>query len=151
MFKNISNDLIVMNKLILFSNNILDEDIDINMFKNYLYETNDFICNTLNILWSDFLKNDELIEKENFIKSYYFVIKRFQKFLFRFNDLINKNKNYALFENEEINNIINFNQEKINVIRDNKYNISSISSINQYINEEEYSKLLEKEDNEFSS
>jgi hypothetical protein len=146
MNKNSSNNLILVNKIILFTDNVLNENSDIIFFHDYIASANSFIHISLVKLWNEYLKNIEDLEKENFLKSYFFTLKRFQKYLHKVKNSIDSNVKFKIFSIEEIEKMITINQEKISLIRANNYRIKSNDNKEQYINAEEYSFLLEKED-----
>ena len=127
--------------MILFYNNLIEEDIDLYLYLNQLDYNILCINNLLDELWDELLKKIDENKYENIIKTYYFTLKRFHKFLFDIKSKI-YNLNYTkLLEN--INNILNEIQKKISLIRDNKFQIKSGQFTKQFINEEEYALLLE--------
>ena len=126
--------------MILFYNNLIEEDIDLYLYLNQLDYNILCINNLLDELWDELLKKIDENKYENIIKTYYFTLKRFHKLLFGL-----KSKTYNLNINkllENINNILDETQKKIYLIRDNKFQIKSGQYSKQFINEEEYSLLL---------
>lgn len=142
----LNNNLLLINKFILFLQNSIEDDIDIEVFTDMMYN----ICNNLNVLlddsWDEYLKKADEYNNDKVIKSYYFVLKRFQKHLFAFKDKIRSSNDLKLFDNLKY--IIDNIQNRINLIRDNKFIIKSDKFSKQFINEEEYSLLLKDLDNE---
>jgi hypothetical protein len=127
--------------MILFYSNLLEEDIDLDLFLNQLDYNMICINNLLDEVWDELLKKIDENKNENIIKTYYFSLKRFHKLLFSLKSKIYNLNNYKLIEN--ITNILEEIQNKIYLIRDNKFKIKSGQYSKQFINEEEYSLLLE--------
>lgn len=137
----LNNNLLLINKMILFYNNLIEEDIDLDLYINQLDYNMLCINNLLDELWDELLKKIDENKDENIIKTYYFVLKRFHKLLFNLKSKTYDFNNNKLLEN--ITNILEEIQKKIYLIRDNKFQIKSGQFSKQFINEEEYSLLLE--------
>jgi len=146
MNKKILNNLNALNKIILQNINIFDEDIDLNFFEKIIIDNVNFIFSSLNEIWLEFLRNYEVFEKENFIKSYYFAMKRFQKLLYKIVETNEKNNNFKK-NIEEIKKNISFNMQRFVLIRENKFKPNLLEE-NQLINEEEYNILFKDKGNQ---
>lgn len=134
----------VINKTIIFLDNMIDEDINFNMFMDKIKFDINFLHDKFLELWNNDFKiidNTESNENHNYVKTYYFILRKY----FR---LLNKIK-----DNQKIFNDINFDNSKFNFIYDNVYEkIYTLSQQNkrfkirntekQFINEEEYNLLL---------
>ncbi len=137
----LNNNLLLINKMILFYNNLLEEDIDLELFLTQVDYNNMCINNLLDEIWDEILKKIDEHQNDNITKTYYFTLKRFHKLLFDYKPKMKElNKNKLL---DNLNNILNEIQKKINLIRENKFQIKSGQFSKQFINEEEYSLLLE--------
>ena len=140
----IINDLMCINKLVLFQNSFIEDDIDIDFFASQIKYNLNFTILMLDKLWDEYTKFVDVYEKENFVKTYYFTIKRLHKYLYKLksnNSFLNKSN----LEETEIKEIIEKIQSRINLIRENKFNIKYADTKKQCINEEEYSILFEKD------
>ena len=142
----LNNNILLINKFILFLQNTLEDDIDLEIFVDMMYN----IINNINIIiddtWDEYLKKVDEYNNDKILKTYYFVLKRFQKYLFEFKDKTKSTKDPKLLDN--LKNIIENIQNRINLIRDNKFIIKSGKFTKQFINEEEYSLLLKDLDKE---
>jgi len=137
-------NLMTINKTIIFLDNMIDEEINFNMFMDKIKFDINFLHDKFLELWNNDFKivdNTDSNENYNYVKTYYFILRKF----FR---LLNKIK-----DNQKIFNDINFDNSKFNFIYDNVYEkIYSLSQQNkrfkfrntekQFINEEEYNLLL---------
>ena len=141
----IINNLISINKLVLFQNNLIDEDIDIDLFSSQIKFNLNFTILMLDSFWDEYTKFVDVYEKENFVKTYYFTLKRLHKFLYKLKDN-NSFLNKAKLEESEVKEIIIKIQNRINLIRENKFNIKYADTKKQCINEEEYFILFNKND-----
>ena len=145
MLKKITNDLMILNKYIIFVESILDEDIDYTIFATKIFYDITFINCSLNILFEEFTKNLNYFENENLVKIYYSSIKRFYKIVIKVlenHNLISSMqkdfsiiKDIKIFLENRIENIKNFNNRK-----------NIVSKEKECINEKEYSLLLESLD-----
>lgn len=137
-------NLMIINKTIIFLDNMIDEEINFNMFMDKIKFDINFLHDKFLELWNHDFKvvdNTDNNENYNYVKTYYFILRKF----FR---LLNKIK-----DNQKIFNDIKFDNSKFNIIYDNVYEkIYSLSQQNkrfkirntekQFINEEEYNLLL---------
>ncbi len=142
----LNNNIILINKFILFLQNSIEDDIDIEIFIDMMYNN----CNNINIIlddaWDEYLKKADEYNNDKIIKTYYFVLKRFHKFLFEFKEKVQSLNDSKLLNN--LKSIINNIQNRIDIIRDNKFIIKTGKFSKQFINEEEYSLLLKDLDKE---
>ena len=135
-------NLMMISKILLFSNNLLEEDIDYKYFSDLFSYNINFINNRLNDFWDEYIKFIKIHETNNFIKTYYFILKRFNKFLLKLKESILKSDDFHIDE-VEINSILNSIKNRINLIKEHNYRLRSIDSEKQFINEEEYSILFQ--------
>jgi len=140
MLKMIPNDLMILNKYLIFLEGIIEEDVDYLLFGTKIFSDITFINGSLNALYEECFKNNYL-ENENILKIYFSSIKRFHRILTR---ILN---NY---------NLLNSIQRDTNFIKDIKSNLEKnieniknftirkdiVKKEKQCINEEEYNLLL---------
>lgn len=143
MKKTMSN-LMMISKLIIVTENLLEEDIDLDFFKDKIIYDIMFINNKLNELWISYkyLEIEDL--KNNFLKTNYYVLKRFYKILKKikeidmlYNMFIESNKDINLLSEEIYNKIYHSSMQ-------NK-RLKNQSSEKQFINEDEYTLLFKEE------
>lgn len=140
MLKMIDNDLMMLNKYLIFVEELLREDLDYILFATKIFSDITFINCGLNALYEECFMNNSF-ENENFLKIYFSSIKRFHRILtmilnnYNLLNSIQRDINFIkdIKNNLEknIENIKNFNERK-NLIKKNK----------ECINEEEYTLLL---------
>lgn len=145
MLKRINNDLMVLNKYLIFFESIVDEDIDYELFATKIFSDVTFINGSINFLFEELIRNIKYFEDENILKIYYSSLKRFQRIIIKLlqnYELLNSIQRDIKFIKEikvtlekKIDNIKNFHERKIRVSKER-----------QCINEEEYSLLLESID-----
>lgn len=138
-------NLMVINKTIIFLDNMIDEDINFNLFMDKIKFDINFLNDKFLELWNNDFKvvdnSSDNNENHNYVKTYYFILRKY----FR---LLNK-----IRDNQKIFNDMNFDISKFNFIYDNVYEkIYTLSQQNkrfkirntekQFINEEEYNLLL---------
>jgi hypothetical protein len=140
---NMINNLMTLNKVIIFVENMIDDDINPEFFSLKINSDLDFVNSRVNDFWDEYLKDTEAYKKENFIKTYTFVLKRFYTLMKKFEKNMIFPGSYKIDEtlvDFYLNNI----QEKLGML--NNYNTRSriVNTKKQCINEEEYSILFEK-------
>ncbi len=136
-----SNNLMLINKLILFNKSMLDEDVDALYFVDKLSFDLRFINSSLDNIWIEYLKFKDIYSKDDLIKTYSFTLKRFYNLL----DKIVKNpeiiKSYRL-DNSIISSFISNLKNKMELIQEHNSRATLLDNQEQCINEEEYMLLL---------
>jgi len=129
-------NLIIINKMIIFCENILDEDINVSYFIDKLNYDTKFIDNFCEYIFDEYIKNTKEASNDHFLKVYYSTLKRFYRFVIKLIKLeINtKNNKDKLFSS--------LKEDRIHSLKDFQYRQSLKNNDKQGINEEEYSILL---------
>ncbi|HOJ64089.1 MAG TPA: hypothetical protein PLE45_06680 [Spirochaetota bacterium] len=145
MLKKINNDLMILNKYLIFFEDLVDEDVDYNLFSTKIFSDITFINGGLNMLFDEFVKYNSYFDNENILKIYYSSLKRFYRILLKVL------KNYELLNSvqRDISSIIEIRdslEKKMESIKSFNNRKKIISKDKQCINEEEYSLLLESID-----
>ncbi|HNZ27214.1 MAG TPA: hypothetical protein PK385_04725 [Spirochaetota bacterium] len=134
-------NLMNVQKIIIFTETLLEEDIDYNLFSKKIINDIEFIDSSLNIIYGEFIKNVKYYSNDNLIKIYYSCIKRFYKMLGRVSkneDLLNSNLNFIHI----LKSVKRSLEKRLEYVRNFNYRIANKDSDKQCINEEEYSILL---------
>ncbi len=134
-------DLMVINKIIIFSENLIEEDVDYSIFTTKIFNDIDFINNSLNLLFDEFVKNIKHYNNDNVFKIYYSCIKRFHRIISK----IIKNRDLMVYSPRNIDFINNIKIDLEKKIEDVKnFNERKNLTVNekQCINEEEYNILF---------
>lgn len=131
----------LVNKLIIFLENMLDEDINYDYFQSKLTFDLNFINTCMDDFWLEYLKFYDLYRKDNFVKTYTFLLKRFNKLL----TIIIKNKtiitNFKL-DTTMLDVFIDNVRNKLETVSDHNIRLKLAKTEGQCINEEEYMLLL---------
>ena len=141
MHKMITN-LMMVNKIIIFCDSMIDDDINGEYFSDKLNFDINFINSLIANFWDKYLKFIDIKQKNNFLEIYFFVLKRFYKLLYR----IKKNRtSYEDYNVSElvINDILESINNKIKLIKEQDSRAKLSNTEKQCINEEEYSLLFE--------
>ncbi|MCK4797450.1 MAG: hypothetical protein KAT05_08720 [Spirochaetes bacterium] len=135
-------NLMMINKIIIFSDSMIEEDINEEFFSEKLIFDIEFINKRLSDFWDEYLKFIDIYERDNFIKSYSSVLKRFYKLLHKIKEFIPLTNNFYIDE-RMTNGIIENIRNRINLIKDHRDRLKLVNTEKQIINEEEYSMLFE--------
>jgi len=138
-------NLMFINKIMIFCENMLDEDIDGECFSEKLMFDLEFINQKLLDFWEEYLKYVDIYERDNFLKTYSFSLRRFKNIL----EKVVRNMplhNGLSIDDNSINKILFNIIENIQQIKSHKNKIKIAGSEQQIINEEEYSLLFQKDD-----
>jgi len=136
----IVNNLMMINKIIIFCENMLEEDIDSSQFSEKLYNDINFINYKIIYLFEEYTKNILEFKRENIQKIYYSTMKRFLKLI---NKTIGGNWEISKSSLEAIRKNI---EEIIISIKNLNDRIVLSNTEKQCINEEEYAMLLKEID-----
>lgn len=138
----IINNLMVINKMIIFCENILKDDIDEAYFTDKLEYDINYINNLISALYQEYLKHILEYKEENILKTYSATLHRFNKFLKKIdgNDALIKrfSINLSIF-----NSIVRDVTARIELLKEHEERKKLAQSQGQYINEEEYNMLFE--------
>lgn len=138
-------NLIFINKIMIFCESMLEEDINGEFFSEKLMFDLEFINRKLLDFWEEYLKYVDFYERDNFLKTYSFSLRRFKNIL----EKVVKNMplyNGLKIDDNSINNILSAIIENIQQIKTHKNKIKIAGTEQQIINEEEYSLLFQNLD-----
>lgn len=137
--KKLISDLMIINKIIIFIENLIDEDIDISLFSVKIIQDIEFINSSCNAIFDEYVGNNKLYESDNFMKLYFQTLKRFHRLLLKVIKDIHCFNNHTKGIIESINTKVEI---QIQRIKDFDYRKDIIKVDKQLINEEEYNLLL---------
>ena len=135
-------NLMMINKIIIFSDSMIEEDINEEFFSEKLIFDIEFINKRISDFWDEYLKFIDIYKRDNFIKSYSSVLKRFYKLLHKIKEFIPLTNNFYIDE-RMTNGIIENISNRIILIKDFRDRLKLVNTEKQIINEEEYSMLFE--------
>jgi hypothetical protein len=140
-----SNNLMLINKIILFNKSMLDEDIDPEFFIDKINFDLRFINSNLDNIWIEYLKFKDIYSKDDLLKTYSFTLKRFYNLLDKIIKDVEIIKNFKL-ENSMIVAFINNIKNKMELISEHNSRATLLENKEQCINEEEYMLLFNDDD-----
>lgn len=146
MYKMTAN-LMMINKIMIFCENMLDEDINGECFSEKLMYDLEFINQKLLEFWEEYIKYVDIYERDNFLKTYSFSLRRFKNIL----EKVVKNmplSNGLKIDEKIINSILYAIIKNIKEIKNHKNKIKIAGTEQQIINEEEYSILFQNMDDD---
>ncbi|HOV15264.1 MAG TPA: hypothetical protein PK771_13325 [Spirochaetota bacterium] len=137
--KKLVPDLMVVNKIIIFLENLCDEDVDLVIFSTKIIQDIEFIDSATENIFDEYISNIKLYNSDNLLKLYFSTIKRFHKLLI-------KVQKYTTFFNKHTKDLITTLdtklEDKIKKMKDYDYRSNILKIDKQLINEEEYNLLL---------
>ena len=137
--KKLVSNLMAVNKLVIFLENLIDEDVDLDIFTTKIIQDIEFIKNTADNIFDEYISNVRLYDSENILKLYFSTLKRNHKLLMKIH------KHHDLF-NKHTKDLLNtISQEidgKIHRMKDFDYRANILKVDKQVLNEEEYNLLL---------
>ncbi len=137
--KKLVSDLMIVNKIVIFLENLIDEDADIELFSSKIVYDVDFVTSLCGAVFDEYILNARLYNNENILKLYFSSLKRIHKLILklkkRFSIFDKKSKEFLDSLNETI-------EGKINRIKDIDYRENIVKYDKQTLNEEEYHLLL---------
>jgi hypothetical protein len=142
-------NLMILNKILIFCESMIEEDFNGEFFSDKLTYDLDFVNIKLNNFWDEFLRFMDIYERDNFLKTYSFTLKRFKNLLERLIDM-KSNPNKIKADTPGIKDILLNINDKLDQIKKHKIRLKLNQSGEQLINEEEYSMLLEMNDDDRS-
>lgn len=137
--KKLVSDLMIVNKIVIFLENLIDEDADIELFSSKIVYDVDFVTSLCDVVFDEYILNARLYNNENILKLYFSSLKRIHKLILklkkRFSIFDKKSKEFLDSLNETI-------EGKINRMKDIDYRENIVKYDKQTLNEEEYHLLL---------
>ena len=141
--KKIISNLMMLNKIIIFIDSMIEDTIDGEFFYEKVNYDITFTNYLINHFWDAILRQVNTEEKDNFLRTYFFILKRFYKLLYKINNDIEKYKEYKI-DKIELNDILENCNKKIKLIKEQDSRMKLSNTEKQFINQEEYSLLFQK-------
>ena len=144
MKQDITINLMMVNKIIIFFENMINEEVDFEFFTDKIIFDINFIDTSLNKLFDRFIKEVSYYSNDNIIKIYFSCIKKFYRLL---GDISKKKE---IISNQKLHNSLFDIKVNLEKRLDNIRNFNVRTSIKQFdkqcINEDEYNMLLQSFD-----
>lgn len=135
-------NLIMLDKIILFCDTLFEEDVNEEYFADKFKYDIEFIHSFFIEYSDEYTRLKDKTEKEQFIKSYFYSIKRFYKLLNKIKKDTAKAERYSMNQNV-FNDIFENTKKRIDQIKNQDERFKMIDTEKQLINEEEYELLLQ--------
>lgn len=140
--KNLLSNLMLINKSIIFNDFYIDDNIDLNLFREKIESDVDFINDKLNEIFRAYNQAENRQKTENFNNLYLSSLNRFRTGLLKLKNYIIQ-KHYRNFNLAKFDKIVEALEERLNFIKGYNYRAHIANSEKQYINENEYSMLFQ--------
>ena len=144
MKQDITINLMMVNKIIIFFENMINEEVDFEFFTDKIIFDINFIDTSLNKLFDRFIKEVSYYSNDNIIKIYFSWIKKLYRGL---GDISRKRE---IISNQKLHNSLFDIKVNLEKRLDNIRNFNVRTSIKQFdkqcINEDEYNMLLQSFD-----
>lgn len=141
----ITADIIYINKMIIFDENLIKDDIDPIFFSDKLNFDINYTNKLFSLIFKDFMQNGKTFKEKYVLNLFLSSLKRFYKFILKFKETPKLSTEFII-DNAILDKVISNLEELISQIISFSSRAQMVNSERQYINKEEYSLLLgEKE------